>query len=145
MKSDSGTLSTNAGLRFMGDRLEPQRVTALLGTEPTVAYRKGEIARPGTRYKFRGRTGLWWVSSSRRVSSTDLKDHLGYLIGILFPDGKPDLVEPLRLLMAEDGLKADVDCFWYGEHGAQPPEIPDYIRQLFARLPAPIETDYDTD
>lgn len=129
----------------MGDRLDPLRITALLGTKPTVAYRKGEIYRRVREHEVRGRSGLWWVSSKGRVNSVDLRDHLDYLLVILSPPNGPDLIDALRGLMEEDGLKADVDCFWYGKHGAQAPEIPEATREVFARLPAPIELDFGTD
>lgn len=48
-------------------------------------------------------------------------------------------------LMRQFDLEADVDCFWYGDHGATPPVIPDDIRAAFAQIGATIETDFDTD
>ena len=47
--------------------------------------------------------------------------------------------------MRQFDLEADVDCFWYGDHGATPPVIPDDIRAAFAQIGATIETDFDTD
>jgi hypothetical protein len=71
--------------------------------------------------------------------------HFTYLLGVLFPAGDKRLLEPLRALMRGDDLAADVGCFWYGEHGAEPPLISEKIRAAFAEIGATIETDFDTD
>ena len=55
------------------------------------------------------------------------------------------MIDRLRTLMRDDGLEADISCFWYGEKGAKPPQIPEEIRAGFARIGATIETDFDSD
>lgn len=136
---------TYASLRLMGDGLEPDRVSVLLAREPTLAYRKGEIyKRTRTGHDVRGRSGMWLLSTRRRFDSLDLKDHFKELLSVLFPEGSSRLIEPLRELMREEGLEADVTCFWYGEHGATPPEIPEETRAAFAQIGATIETDFQT-
>ena len=129
----------------MGDKLEPAWISDLLGVQPETAYRKGEVYKRSRGHEVRGRTGLWSLSSKHRVDSPDLNDHLSHLVGILFRDDRPDLLHSLRELMQKEGLEADVPCFWYGEHGAKPPVIPDQVRAAFAQLGATIETDFDTD
>src|SRR5688572_22646606 len=120
-KSKAGTLNAFAGLRFLGDSLDPRRISELLGVEPTTAYRKGEVYRRSRGHEVFGRTGLWRLSSRDHVKSGELNDHLAYLKAVIFPPGGDDLVTPLKLLMREERLTADVSCFWYGEHGAEPP------------------------
>jgi hypothetical protein len=144
-KSEAGTLVTNAGLNFAGDRLEPGEITRLLGVEPTIAYRKGEIYQRSRGHEIRGRTGLWRLTTRRQLESAELAGHLAYLLAILFPGGSGKFIEPLRALLREFDLEADVDCFWYGEHGAKPPVISDEARAAFAKIGATIETDFDTD
>lgn len=149
-KSKPATCRTYASLRFMGDRLDPDRITAALHATPTLAYRKGEIwkrpdgKRPGGR-EYRGRSGLWLLSTRRQFESIELEDHFRELLKVLFPAGSIRLIEPLRVLMEKDGLRADVTCFWYGEHGAAPPVISDETRAAFAQIGAAIETDFQTD
>src|SRR5580704_9633307 len=75
-KSKAGTLVTNAGLNFAGDRLEPDRITALLGVKPTIAYRKGEIYKRSRGHEIRGRTGLWRLTTRRQLDNTELREHL---------------------------------------------------------------------
>jgi hypothetical protein len=144
-KSEPGALGVFASLRFIGDQLQPGRLSDILDTSPTIAYRRGEMFKKVRGHEVRGRTGLWLLSSKGRVDSTDLNDHLDYLLSFLFPDHASDRLHSLRELMREDGIEADVGCFWYGKYGAPPPVIRDDIRESFARLPAEIETDFDTD
>jgi hypothetical protein len=139
------TLSAFATLRFSGDRLEPDRITAILGVEPTTAYRKGDVYRRSRGHEVRGRTGVWYVSTRRCVHSNDLADHFRHLVAVVCPEGRADHIAALRDLMARDGVEADVSCFWYGSAGALSPEIPAFARDIFTRLGATIETDFDTD
>jgi hypothetical protein len=129
----------------MGDRLEPDRISAVFGAVPTLAYRKGAIFKRSRGHEVRGRTGLWLLSSRRQLASTELDEHLGYLLEFLFPGGSVKLIEPLRSLMRELELEADVSCFWYGKHGAKPPEVPEEIRAAFGQIEAAIELDFATD
>jgi hypothetical protein len=144
-KSKSGTLLASASLIFAGDRLEPDRITELMGVQPTTAYHKGEVYRRSRGHEVRGRTGLWLVSSKRRVPGGELSDHLAYLSGFLKPEEGNDPIDAIRKMMCEFGLEAEVSCFWYGEHGAEPPVIPEDVRAAFAQIGATIETDFDTD
>jgi len=138
-------MGTYAGLRFSGDRLAPESLTRILGTEPRTAYRKGDVFKIVRGHEVRGRTGLWLLSSEGRVDSLDLNDHLDYLLGLVFPDGRTDKLPKLQKLMRNFQIEADVPCFWHGEHGAEPPVVRDDIRSQFARIPAAIEEDFDTD
>ena len=133
-----------ASLRVMGDRLEPEDVTAALAITPTLTYRKGQVFKRSRGHEVRGRTGLWLLSSETAVQSHKLRDHFTYLRQALeAQNGR--LIDQLRAIMQRDGLRADVTCFWYGEHGATPPEIPEETRAAFAKIGATIETDFQTD
>jgi Domain of unknown function (DUF4279) len=141
--SQAGTLRTFASLRFRGDRLVPERVTEILGVAPILAYRQGEVFKRSRDHNARGRKGVWVLSSEGRVPSRDLDAHLRYLLAILYRD-EDDRIDELRELMREQGLEADVGCFWYGEPGTSPPLIAAEIHAALARLPARIETDFHT-
>jgi hypothetical protein len=143
MKTGPKSLEAFASLRLFGDRLEPGRISELLGTEPTLAYRKGEIYKISRGREVHGRTGLWLVSSEGKVDSKDLNDHFDYLLTIIFSGS--DRLGRLHAVMDELDIEADVTCFWWGAAGAKPPVIRDDIRSRFARLPAQIEIDFDTD
>jgi hypothetical protein len=139
------TLRTFATLNFAGDALAPEKVSAILGVDPTTGYRKGEVYRRSRGHETRGRTGLWHLSTRRIVDSDDLADHLRRLVAVICPEGRGNHISALRELMARDDLEADVSCFWYGSAGAQPPAIPAFAQEVFDRLGATIETDFDTD
>lgn len=118
-----------------------------MGIPPTIAYRKGEIyqrSRDGAK-EARGRTGLWLLATNGHVPGADLGRHLSFLRDVLFPPGGDERLDQLRAMMRAKGVTADVMCFRYGRQGAQLPVIPEELRNPFARLPAPIDTDFDTD
>jgi hypothetical protein len=143
--SEPGTLRAFAALRFRGDRLEPDRLTEILGADPTIAYRKGEIFKKSRGNEACGRTGVWLLSSDGQVHSLELESHLRYLLAILFPGSSDARIGNLHELMREEQIEADVSCFWYGKSGTKPPLIPEDVRTALARLPAEIETDFHTD
>jgi len=135
--------TTYATLRFAGDGLDPNNISAILPVAPKRAHRKGEIFHAGARAgNLTGRTGIWYFDT-RDLSSRDLTDHLRGIVGLLYPEpGKSDRVNRLREVMKREHLTARVSCFWYGKPGAQPPVLPGDIRAALASLPAEIETDF---
>jgi hypothetical protein len=63
-------------LRFAGDALRPEEISAILPVEPTRAHRKGEEFVAGSHAgKLRGRTGMWFLATDKLVPSDDLADH----------------------------------------------------------------------
>jgi hypothetical protein len=134
-----------ATLRFTGDRFDPNRISAILGVQPTRAYRKGERYFAGPRAGFvTGRTGVWVLATDGLVNSADLDRHLEYLVNLIFRGPDRELrLKQLHEVMSHDGAKADVSCFWRGGPGTQPPALSkDAIRKLL-QLPAEIETDFE--
>src|ERR1700688_4248845 len=107
-KSKAGALSIFASLSFAGDRLNTGGNRRLLGGEPTTAHRKGQVYKRTHGHEVVGRTGLWLLSSRGHVKSGELNDHLAYLTAVIFPNAGDDLVEPIRTLMRDEGLEADV-------------------------------------
>lgn len=63
--------STTVGLRLYGDDLEPDEVTRLLGTAPTMARRRGErfAARPGIPP---ARMGQWFLEEDWAAEEPDV-------------------------------------------------------------------------
>jgi hypothetical protein len=143
MKSDgSEALAAFATLRFVGDRLDPGTLSRIVGTSPTLAYRKGEIYHPDRRSSPAiAPTGMWYLSTRRLLASHDPIAHLRYLLALL----PPDRLNALRALLRQNGVEASVSCFWHGRSGARAPTIPPDIAAVFHSLPAEIETDFATD
>jgi hypothetical protein len=134
-----------ATLRFSGDRLDPDRITAILGVEPTKAYRKGERYLAGPRAGYvTGRTGVWVLATDSVIDSAELDRHLGHLVELVFgAPGREERLEQLRELMSRYGVKADISCFWRGGPGTPPPVIPGNVVSSFRQLPGKIETDFE--
>src|SRR5215475_12637048 len=115
-----------ATLRFSGDRLDPDQITAILRAAPTKSWRKGERYYAGERTgHLLGRTGTWFLATDDRITSPDLAQHLDLLTRLLSRrrrDEREPLVQ-IQELMTRDQVKADVSCFWHGRAGEQPPVI----------------------
>ncbi|MBV8735749.1 MAG: DUF4279 domain-containing protein [Alphaproteobacteria bacterium] len=135
-----------ASLGFVGDRLQPQHVTDILGISPNKSWSRGELFRPGPRSpEIVARTGAWWLSTEGLVSGQDLDAHLAFLVGLISPEGDGNRLSRLQELMRDESAVAHVGCFWHGEAGARPPAVPPFAAAAFNRLPAEIEVDFDTD
>jgi hypothetical protein len=138
-------ISAFATLRFVGDALEPDEISNTIKQKPTRAYRKGERYKPGPRSpELTGKTGIWYLSTDGVTSSNDLKNHIGLLIRLISPFGDNDQrLRKLREIIDKRNLRAHVTFFWRGAPGTERPSIPSVDVNLFKRLPADIETDFD--
>ena len=136
-----------ATLRFSGDRLDPDRITAILGVQPTKAYQKGERYLAGPRAGYlTGRTGVWVLASDGAIDSAELDPHLEYLVAPIFAGpNREERLKQLHDLMSRDGVKADVSCFWRGRPDTRPPSVPAKVISRLNQLPAEIETDFEAD
>jgi hypothetical protein len=142
-KSKAAPARVFATLRLAGDRLEPARISAILGVQPTKSWRRGEHYVAGSRAgTLVGRTGTWFLTTEGHVDGP-LEAHLDYLANLLIRDSQR--LAMLQALMATDQLQANISCFWHGYASEHPPTLPRKLRQLFRSLPATIETDFDAD
>jgi len=55
---------TTVGLRIVGDALDPEEVTSLLGVKPTGFARKGELQRTASGQELVARSGSWRLNLS---------------------------------------------------------------------------------
>lgn len=129
-----------ASLRLKGDRLDPDKVSRVLGLEPTLAYRKGDVYRRQGDREARGRTNLWLYTTRGQIDSAELEEHLKLLL--LRMEGNQEHRRPLVALVAKAEADAEVICFWYGPPGSHPPVIGSDLRETFERAGARIETDF---
>jgi hypothetical protein len=146
--SDSTHQRAFATLRFSGDRLDPDRISAILEVPPTKAWRKGERYFAGQRTgHLIGRTGTWFLATDDFIASPDLDRHLDFLTGLLSQGSQdePERLVRLQEMIVRDDLKADVSCFWHGAAGEQPPAISAEKTAKLRALPAEIENDFETD
>jgi len=163
--SPDGTVRAFATLRVAGDQLVPHEITDILRAYPTLSYRKGEKYVGGKNSgEISGRTGVWYLSTDKIVSSNTLSDHIIYLTGILIPERTLGITNPpivigpdeslgktfhrlgkLQNIIQKRDLKATMSLFWHGVAGTRLPSIPKAIPPLFRLVPIGIEQDFDTD
>ena len=131
-------------LRFAGDDLDPQEISAILPVAPTRAHRKGEEFVAGQHAgKLRGRTGIWFLATDRLVSGDDLGDHLAFVQKLLYPQPSDNsLVMRLRDVLGRARSEAHITCFWRGDRKETAPQIPDRFKSAVEPLAADIETDF---
>lgn len=133
-----------ATARFAGDELDPREISAILEIEPTRAHRKGGVFFAGPHARtLRGRTGMWFLATDRLVRSDNLRDHFLSIARLLYPEPKDESrVRQLRDVLERTDSRAHVTCFWRGEVGERPPQIPAEFRSAIEPLTADIEADF---
>lgn len=146
-RSDEGAIEAFATLRFVGDALDPDEISHAVKQQPTRAYRKGEKYQPGARSpELVGKTGLWYISTKRTVSSKNLADHLDALVRLISPFADEDRrLKELREIMERRNLTAHVTFFWRGIPGADKPSLSSVTIAPIHRLPADVEVDFENE
>lgn len=131
-------------LRFAGDNLDPDEISAILPVSPTRAHRKGEEFFAGPRAgNLRGRTGMWFLATDKLVPSDNLQDHLAFVQKLLSPTpGDTSRIVKLHVILERTHSLAHVTCFWRGKHGELAPRIPDHFKSAVYPLTTDIETDF---
>jgi Domain of unknown function (DUF4279) len=131
-------------LRFAGDDLDPDEISAVPPVKPTRAHRKGEEFFAGSHAgKLHGRTGIWFLATDRLVPRDDLMEHLDFVHKLLSPrPGDMSRIAKLDEILRRTRSGAHVTCFWRGDPGEPTPRIPDRFRLAIQPLCADIETDF---
>ena len=131
-------------LRFAGDDLDPDEISAILPVKPTRAHRKGEEFFAGPRAgSLRGRTGMWFLATDKLVPSDKLQDHLALIQKFLCPTpGDTSRIAKLRAFLERTHSRAQITCFWRGDPGEPAPQIPGRFKSAIEPLAADIETDF---
>jgi Domain of unknown function (DUF4279) len=134
-------------LRFAGDELNPEEISAILPVEPSRAHRKGEAFFSGAHAGHRpGRTGIWFFATDHLVRSDDLRDHLQFVEQLLCPTpGDRSRTTKLRAVLQYTRSRAHVTCFWRGDPGETVPRIPARFKAAIEPLAADIETDFSAE
>jgi hypothetical protein len=149
-------IKTFAGFRVSGDALVPAKVTKLLGYWPSISYKKGEKYSAGHRTgTLIGRTGVWYLSTEKIISSEKLVDHLMFVVfvlGLIPSSASEDMLRfrvrkigPLHQLIRAEALRASLICFWHGPTSMKPPKLPTELVELFKLLEIEIDLDFEND
>jgi len=134
-------------LRFAGDDLDPDEISAVLPVNPTRSRRKGEKFLAGPRTdNLRGHTGMWFLVTDELAPGDNLLDHLAFLQQLLSPT-RSDISRIAKLggILERTRSAAHVTCFWRGEPGEPAPQIPYRFKSAIQLLAAEIETDFIVD
>ena len=133
-------------LRFAGDDLDPQEISAVLPITPTRAHRKGEEFVAGQHAgKLRGRTGIWFLATDKFVHSDDLGDHLRFVHDLLYPEPSDvSRITTLRDILERAHSRGHITCFWHGDPGETAPQIPARFKSAIEPFAVDIETDFAT-
>lgn len=136
LQENGNCLIAHATFRVLGEDLDPDDVTRLLGVEPSQALRRDQLVPTQTSVR-RQETGVWLLKSEGKVASTSLERHLLFLL---------DRVEPR--LAALDGLlrthqaTADFFCFWLSATGHGGPIFSADVMQRVAATGAELGIDF---
>lgn len=145
-KTDSSSaLRAFATLRFEGNHLDIPALSKLMEVAPTLAYGKGEPYRLGKRgIEKVGETGHWMLNTKDHVRTSELGDHIDFLMEALAHDkAKADRTfDRLKAAVGTAGLSTLVTLFWFGEASAQPPVVDPRLKTLIRDLGGEIETDF---
>ncbi len=104
MTKMSKSTNVEVSLVLRGKELDPDYITAKIGIMPELSFRRGEKRRKDPK---EWPHGLWMVSSSEQVKSSDLIDHLIWMIEKL-EAVRPDILEILQ----NSEIDAVISCFW---------------------------------
>jgi hypothetical protein len=119
-------LKTHAGLRIYHDDLDPERITGLLGIEPSKTQVKGRGHTRSNGMESRpAPIGGWFLSSDGVIYSRDVRRHVDWVLDKLL--GKDEVLTRLQ----EDGYRMDIFCYWLSASGHGGPILsPAIMRRL---------------
>ena len=106
MPGNPNCAGTWASLRLIGRAFDAAEVTQRLQIQPSEAFTRGDAYAHGVRPR------SFWTLRSDQLASTDLRDHLTWLL---------DRIEPQRsalgILLEEGGIRGDFPCTWMSATG----------------------------
>ncbi len=116
---------THASLRIYHDDLDPQRITGLLGIDPSQMQVRGMVHFTSIGKEFLPPIGGWFLSTRGKIASRDVRRHVAWILDKLA--GKDEI---LRNLQAE-GCRMDILCYWLSADGHGGPTLsPGIMRRL---------------
>jgi hypothetical protein len=136
--------STYAAVVFKGEALDPDLVSSMLETNPTLKYRKGDAYTINDVSQVR-RVGLWVYSTRNQVISDSLKKNLEVIEELLI--GAKSAWQNSRLSKIKNFVESEkvqlrVDIYWHGEQGSTLPKISKSFQQVVEMAGGAIEEDF---
>jgi len=97
---------TYATLLIYHDDLDPERITGLLGIEPSHTQVRGRVLTKPSGKTFTPPIGGWFLSTQGAITSRDVRRHLDWILKRLV--GKDETLRHLQ----EEGHRTEVFCYW---------------------------------
>ncbi|WP_165937807.1 DUF4279 domain-containing protein [Methylobacterium segetis] len=139
--------ATYASVVFQGVDLDPELISAIMETSPTLSYKRGDTYR--IKHEIRERQfGLWVYSTRNVVHSSSLKKHLAALERLVigeFSQWPNKTLAKIQALVNESDIKFRVDVFWYGAADSELPEISRSFHYVVTEAGGTVETDFHRD
>ena len=118
-------LETHAGMRIYHDDLDPDRITGLLGIEPSQTQVKGLVHTRANGAEFTPPIGGWFLSTQGVIDSRDVRRHVDWILDKLA--GKDETLTRLQ----DEGNRMDIFCYWLSANGHGGPTLsPAIMRRL---------------
>lgn len=136
LQENGNCLIAHATFRVLGEDLDPDDVTRLLGVEPTQALRRDQLVPTQTSVR-RQEAGVWLLKSEGKVRSTSLERHLLYLLELVEPHA-----QALEELRRNGRATADFFCFWLSATGHGGPIFSADVMQRVAATGAELGIDF---
>lgn len=136
LQENANCLLAHATFRVVGEVLEPDDVTKVLGLQPSQALRSGQLVPTATQVR-RQELGVWLLKSEGQIVSTSLERHLNYLLDLIEPGA-----EALRQLRRSQDVTADFFCFWMSATGHGGPVFSAKLLERVAGVGAELGIDF---
>lgn len=136
LQENGNCLIAHATFRVLGEDLDPDDVTRLLGIEPTQALHRGQLVPTSTSVR-RQEMGVWLLKSEGKLASTSLERHLLFLLETIEPHAAA-----LRDLRVAQRATADFFCFWLSATGHGGPIFSAELMQRVAATGAELGIDF---
>jgi hypothetical protein len=122
MQENPNATQTWASFRIWGRGVEPSELASRLNINPSQVHRAGD---PRGKNKI-WTDNFWGLTSQERLSSTNLEEHIIWLLDQLAP-----AQAALLALLAQPDVHADIFCYWESATGHGGPEFsPSIMRRL---------------
>jgi hypothetical protein len=118
LPKNENCLEAHVSFILGGDNLRPDLITKVLKIQPTYCVKKGDIHTGSYVRGNKAGTGVWFISTKGELKSTNLEEHLIYLINKI---GKPST--NFYKLVTELRLRVMFRCFFMSATGQGGPDI----------------------
>lgn len=118
LPKNDNCLETHASFNLSGDNLSPDLITKILNVPPSYCVKKGDTHTGPYVRGHKAGTGVWFISTKGKLKSTNLEEHLLYLLKKI---GNPS--SNFYKLVKELRLRVMFRCFFMSATGQGGPDI----------------------